>query len=274
MRILHLSDFHLRGDGGLSFRVVDTRECLETAAKHLRALERRPDAVVVTGDLADSGDAQAYGLLREALEPLGLPVYAVPGNHDRRDRMRDILGPWCPGDPAVAPYLCHVAEQEASRLVMLDTMRPGSHSGHFPEAVAVWLERVLAARPGVPTLLFMHHPPFATGMGAMDEPFENVERLEAILRAAPWVRLCCGHMHRPILTQWAGCLAVTAPAVSMQIELDLSPEGGDCFRLETPGYLLHHLEGGLWNTHVCQIPCTPSFSGPHPFVGSVNPVEA
>ncbi|WP_300686347.1 phosphodiesterase [uncultured Bilophila sp.] len=211
MRILHLSDFHLRGDGGLSFRVVDTRECLETAAKHLRSLEQRPDAVVLTGDLADSGDAKAYGMLREALEPLHLPVYAVPGNHDRRDRMRDILGPWCPGDPAVAPCLCYVVEEGPVRLVMLDTMQPGSHSGHFPEAVAVWLERVLAARPGAPTLLFMHHPPFVTGMGAMDEPFENVERFEAILRAAPWVRLCCGHMHRPIVTQWAGCLAMTAP---------------------------------------------------------------
>ena len=78
------------------------------------------------------------------------------------------------------------------RLVMLDTMQPGSHSGHCPEAVAGWLERTLAARPGVPTLLFMHHPPFVTGMGAMDEPFENVGRLADILSRSPWVRLCCG----------------------------------------------------------------------------------
>ena len=273
MRILHLSDFHLRGDGGLSFRVVDTRECLETAARHLLALEQRPDALVITGDLADSGDARAYEMLREALSPLSLPVYAVPGNHDRRDRMRDLLGAWCPADPAVAPYLCCTAEDGPVRLIMLDTMSPGSHSGHLPELVGDWLERTLEARPGVPTLLFMHHPPFVTGMGAMDEPFENVDRFAAILRRAPWVRLCCGHMHRPIVTQWAGCLALTAPAVSMQIDLDLSPEGGDTFRMETPGYLLHHWDGETLNAHVCQIPCAPTFSGPHPFVGSVNPVE-
>ena len=58
MRILHLSDFHLRGDGGLSFRVVDTLECLRVVAEHLKTLVQKPDALVITGDLADSGSNQ------------------------------------------------------------------------------------------------------------------------------------------------------------------------------------------------------------------------
>ena len=196
MRILHLSDFHLRGDGGLSFRVVDTLECLRVVAEHLKTLVQKPDALVITGDLADSGDAHAYSLLHEALAPLSLPVYAVPGNHDRRYRMRELLGNWCPADASVAPYLCYAVEDGPVRLVMLDTMQPGSHSGHCPEAVAGWLERTLAARPGVPTLLFMHHPPFVTGMGAMDEPFENVGRLADILSRSPWVLRAYAPPHR------------------------------------------------------------------------------
>lgn len=273
MRILHLSDFHLRGDGKLSFQVVDTCQCLKTTAHHLLTLKQKPDAIVITGDLADSGDEQAYDMLHEALSPLALPIYAVPGNHDRRDRMRSRIGAWCPADPSIAPYLCYTIEYESIRLIMLDTMSPGSHSGHLPQAVGDWLEEVLARRSGISTLLFMHHPPFASGMGAMDEPFENLGRLESILHNAPWVRICCGHMHRPISTLWSGCLSLTAPAVSMQIDLDLSPEGGDTFRMETPGYLVHHWDGRNLNSHVCQIPCVPTFSGPHPFIGSVNPVE-
>ena len=54
MRILQISDFHLRGDGRLSFRVVDTPKCLETAARHLLNLVQKPDMMVITGDLADS----------------------------------------------------------------------------------------------------------------------------------------------------------------------------------------------------------------------------
>lgn len=272
MQILHLSDPHLRGDGQKSFRVVDTRACLQKACTHFQALATKPDIAVITGDLADSGDEHAYAMLYEAFAPLGIPVYALPGNHDRRDRMRAALHGWCPANPALAPHMCYAVDLGETRLVMLDTLVPGSHSGHCLPVVLDWLEAELAGHP-VSTLLFMHHPPFLSGLGMMDEAFEGVERLHAILKAAPYVRLCCGHMHRPIVSQWAGCLALTAPSIAMQIELDLSPEGGDTFRMETPGYLMHHWHQGTWNSHVCQIACAADFSGPHPFIGSVNPVE-
>lgn len=274
MRIVHFSDPHLRGDGSLSFRVVDTKAWLKTAIAHFATLEYKPDAFVITGDLADSGDEKAYHMLYTCFQPLDTPVYVVPGNHDRRDRMRSILGSWCP--EGFEGTLCSAVDsdgKEGVRLLLLDTLEPGSHSGHFLESTACWLENELARQPERPTLLFMHHPPFRTGMGMMDEPFEGVERLAGIMRNYPWVQICCGHMHRPIVTRWAGCLAMTAPSIAMQIELDLSAEGGDAFRMETPGYLLHHWEHGVWNSHVCQIPCQPTFSGPHRFIGSVNPLE-
>ena len=107
----------------------------------------------------------------------------------------------------------------------------------------------------------------------MDEPFENREEMRTVLMKAPWARLCCGHMHRPIFTVWAGVPCVTAPAASMQIELDFTPEGGDTFRMETPGYLLHDFEDGVFNTHVCQIYKKTEFDGPYPFAGKVNPTE-
>ncbi len=277
MRILQISDFHLRGDGALSFQVVDTAAYLEKTVKHLKHVfslkNQAPDMIVVTGDLADSGDEHAYHMVYEALKDFGVPVYAVPGNHDRRDRIKSILKGWTLDNPETAPYLCYAVEKEGTRLLFLDTMEPGSHSGHMREAETVWLNKELQSHPQVPTLIFMHHPPFTTGMGAMDEPFENREVLRGILQKAPWAKLCCGHMHRPIFTLWAGVACVTAPAASMQIELDFSAEGGDTFRMETPGYLLHDFEEGVWNTHVCQIYSEAKFDGPYPFVGKVNPTE-
>lgn len=273
MRILQLSDFHLRGDGALSYRVTDTRRCLDELVRHLEAMTPAPDALVLTGDLADSGDALAYELLRAALEPLCPRIYALPGNHDRRDRMRALLGPWCAPDPEIPEFLCQAVEDLPVRLLLFDTMSPGSHSGHCPPAAARWLAAKLRERPEVPAMVFMHHPPFKSGMGAMDEPFENVAELGEILGRAPWATLACGHMHRPIFTLFAGRLAMTAPAVAMQLELDLSPEGGDTFRMEASGYLLHHWDGVRLNTHVCQIPGTPGFDGPYPFVDKVNPTE-
>lgn len=273
MRVFQISDLHLRGDGGLSFQTVDTAHWLVVAADHLQRVLTPEDVVVFTGDLADNGDRRAYERLREAFAPLPAPVYALPGNHDRRGLMREILPEWCPADPAVDPYLCYTVEAGPLRLVMMDGMHPGSHSGHCHPAVARWLETTLAQDTQRTTLLFTHHPPFATGMGAMDEAYAHVEVLAALVRQHPQVRLCCGHMHRPIFTLWQGRPALTAPSLSMQIELDFSPQGGDTFRMETPGYMLHHWHEGQCNSHVCQIPCQATFTGPHSFVGSENPSE-
>ena len=277
MRILQISDFHLRGDGKLSFQVVDTASFLKSTKAHLEhvfALDgQKPDMIVVTGDIADSGDEKAYLMVYEALSSFNVPVYAVPGNHDRRDRMVRILKGWTIPNPQTAPCLCYAVQTEEARLLFLDTLNPGSHAGHMREAELAWLDNELQSNKNVPTLIFMHHPPFITGLPAMDEPFENREEMRTVLMKAPWARLCCGHMHRPIFTVWAGVPCVTAPAASMQIELDFTPEGGDTFRMETPGYLLHDFEDGVFNTHVCQIYKKTEFDGPYPFAGKVNPTE-
>ena len=277
MRILQISDFHLRGDGKLSFQVVDTASFLKSTKAHLEhvfALDgQKPDMIVVTGDIADSGDEKAYLMVYEALSSFNVPVYAVPGNHDRRDRMVRILKGWTIPNPQTAPFLCYAVQTEEARLLFLDTLNPGSHAGHMREAELAWLDNELQSNKNVPILIFMHHPPFITGLPAMDEPFENREEMRTVLMKAPWARLCCGHMHRPIFTVWAGVPCVTAPAASMQIELDFTPEGGDTFRMETPGYLLHDFEDGVFNTHVCQIYKKTEFDGPYPFAGKVNPTE-
>ena len=242
--------------------------------EHVFALDgQKPDMIVVTGDIADSGDEKAYLMVYEALSSFNVPVYAVPGNHDRRDRMVRILKGWTIPNPQTAPFLCYAVQTEEARLLFLDTLNPGSHAGHMREAELAWLDNELQSNKNVPTLIFMHHPPFITGLPAMDEPFENREQMRTVLMKAPWARLCCGHMHRPIFTVWAGVPCVTAPAASMQIELDFTPEGGDTFRMETPGYLLHDFEDGVFNTHVCQIYKKTEFDGPYPFAGKVNPTE-
>lgn len=66
---------------------------------------------------------------------------------------------------------------------------------------------------------------------------------------------------------------VTAPSVSLQMLLDLTPKGGDEFVFETPGYAMHtFLEDG-WVTHFGQLPFQSDFSGPWPFVNTINPDE-
>lgn len=71
-RLLHLSDIHF---GPPHY---------EPAAVGVEALvrERRPDLIVVSGDLTQRARARQFRQARRFLEGLGLPFLAVPGNHD------------------------------------------------------------------------------------------------------------------------------------------------------------------------------------------------
>jgi uncharacterized protein len=88
LRIAHLSDFHL---GRRSSGVRAVEQAVAWAA------DRRPDLVVITGDLLTHPRAEPQ--LRRFLGRLGLPTVAVLGNHDlaisrdpqaRRSNLRDL----------------------------------------------------------------------------------------------------------------------------------------------------------------------------------------
>ena len=153
----------------------------------------------------------------------------------------------------------------------LDTLQPGRHWGGLSDASLSRLQAALS--DGRPVLALMHHTPVHSGMGKMDEPFTNRERLREILSRRPDVRLATGHMHRGLATHFGDTVVTTAPSVSLPIEIHIGPEGGDDFLFETPGFALHHLMPEGWVTYFGQIPVRTDFAGPFPFHGAVNPTD-
>lgn len=267
MLVLQLSDLHVEEPGVLAYGVADTAAMFHAAIRHIKSLRKQPDLVVITGDLSSDAKPQGYRIVRDGIRQLDMPVYVLPGNHDKRETLQHYLGPWCPADPSLTPELCYSVDNREIRVVCLDTTAPDSHSGHASAGLAAWLDTTLATAPDTPTLLFMHHPPIFVGMKYMDEPFEGLQGLGVVVRKYPQVRVCCGHMHRSFVGQWEGRLLVCCPAVSMQMEVDLGERGGDTFFMETPGYALHTLQQGNFLTFFGQIPGQATFSGPHPFLG-------
>lgn len=274
MFVAQISDPHVAEGRGLAFNVADGAALLEKTVAHIAALPQKPDCVVVSGDIAVNGRPGGYAIAARALSALCMPVYVLPGNHDRRENLMAALAPLCPAEPALAPYLCYTVEDFAVRLVIFDGTRPGSHSGHFDAPVAAWLEKTLEAQPQRPTLLFTHHPPFVTALGVMDEAYENAEAFGRILEGRANVRLCCGHLHRHMFTMWHGVPALTAPPVCLHIVPDFSAEGGDAFTDEAPAFLLHHFVDGRVNTHYCRVPGDFPARGPFSFSRPPKPHPA
>ncbi len=71
MRIAHLSDPHLMR-GPLAAQPAAN---LAEALGRLLAIEPRPDCVVITGDLADTGHPEEYAVLRTILRRCPVPVH-------------------------------------------------------------------------------------------------------------------------------------------------------------------------------------------------------
>ncbi len=129
-----------------------------------------------------------------------------------------------------------------------------------------WLKARLDEQPERPTMIFMHHPPFPTGLQHMDSiNCRNSDALAALLSSYTNIeRVVCGHHHRSINIRWAGTVGSVAPSVAHQVVLDLNPHDDATFNLEPPGYHLH-----LWQPDIGIINHTVvigSYPGPYPFV--------
>jgi 3',5'-cyclic AMP phosphodiesterase CpdA len=262
--IAQLSDTHIKPEGRLAYRRVDTAPYLARAVQHVMDMTPRPDLVLGTGDLVDAGLPDEYRRLRAILAPLTMPVYLIPGNHDDRAALVAAF-PDHTYLPRDAAFLHYVLEEYPVRLIGLDTLVPGRGGGLMCAARLRWLDARLQEAPTRPTMIFMHHPPFRTGIAHMDAlGLDNAEALGDVIRRNHQV-LCivCGHLHRPIQMRWNGTLAMTAPSTAHQVALDLRADGPSAFVMEPPACLLHvwRPDTGLV-THTSYI---GEFAGPYPF---------
>lgn len=242
MLLAQISDTHVQLPGGELDRYYDTAGHLARAVAHLNALSPPPEGVLLTGDTVDAGAPAEYARLREILAPLRAPLFVIPGNHDEREAMRAAFGAdaYLPAEG----FLQYVVEDWPLRLIGLDTVVPGEPGGRLCEARLRWLDARLAEAPTRPTVLFLHHPPFHTGMTLMDrmglrEP-EGLARVVA--RHAQVRHVLAGHLHRPIVTAFAGTLASTCPSTAHQVALDLPPNAGLGVVMEPPAATLLHYD--------------------------------
>jgi Icc protein len=262
MLLCQISDLHVTAGRAPAYGVVDTAACLERCVRCIAGLDPLPDLVLATGDLVDEPDAPAYGVLREILGPLRMPVYLMPGNHDERGALRAAF----PDHAYLAgegDFLQYEIAGYPVRVLALDSVIPGRPEGTLCAQRLRWLQQRLG-QSDAPTVIALHHPPFFTGIGHMDRmTLDEPSALERIVRRFPQVqRIICGHLHRPIQALFAGTLASVCPSTAHQVLLDLKPGGAARFVMEPAAFQLHLWSGEALVTHTAY---TGRYDGPYPF---------
>jgi 3',5'-cyclic AMP phosphodiesterase CpdA len=251
--LAQLSDTHLTTGVLAAAPAARTHQALA----RVQALRPRPDCLVITGDLADHGQAAEYEAALALLERLDLPVHVVPGNHDHAPRLLQALaGAGYARASEAEPGRCYYrVDYPGLRLLCCDSSVPGRDDGELGPTQLAWLDRELGRDPDVPAVLAMHHHPVPSGIAFMDTiMLSDADALAAVLEShRPPTRVLTGHLHRPSAAMFAGSLVTSAPSTYRQVLLDLDPSRPLAFVDEPPGMLLHRLQGPAAVTHLLPV---------------------
>jgi 3',5'-cyclic AMP phosphodiesterase CpdA len=248
--LAQLTDLHIQvgpGDGAAA-------RATAAAVAAVRALSPAPHAVLVTGDVADHADDDEYARARELLERFGVPVHALPGNHDRRGPMRRGFGLPGAGDEPIR----YAVDVGPLRLLALDSTIPDDDAGALGAEALGWLGGELAAAPEAPALVALHHPPLLTGRPGWDAfglaPADRAGLGEVLARHAQVRRVLAGHLHRPMLGEHGGRDVLVAPSVHVQARLGLGQGEISFSEAEPKGYAVHVLADGELVSHFQLLP--------------------
>jgi Icc protein len=202
--LLHFSDTHFVADG-LLYGGVDGRDRLAQLLEGIRYSGVRPDALIFTGDLTDTGDPYAYEALRDVVEPfaagLDAPVIWLMGNHDNRPALRSVLL----GEPPGETPLHRSYRLGGLRVITLDTSVPGQHHGELDDGQLAWLEAELDRPAPEGSILALHHPPIpmVQDLAVLSE-LRQQDRLAEIVAGKDIRLILGGHVHFPSASLFAG----------------------------------------------------------------------
>jgi Icc protein len=192
LTILQISDTHLHAAADSRMRGVTTYATFLAVLEHAQRDPRWPvDAILATGDIVQDESRAGYERFRASLEPLGVPVYSIPGNHDDPKLMSEIL---TSGSFQLGGELRHGAWS----IVLLSTFLAGEDAGGLGPARLQGLRQALAAHAGQHLLVVMHHHPLPMGSTWLDGvALRDAPAFWSIIDANPSVRgVICGHVHQ------------------------------------------------------------------------------
>lgn len=236
--LVHVSDTHLLAGNAPLGPGIDTERGLAATLRAIRSLGVSPDALVVTGDLTDLGEPEAYARLRALVEPvaaeLDAPVVWVAGNHDERPALRAGL---LDVEPTQEP-VTGVWDLGGLRVIALDSTVPGWHHGELDADQLAWLAGILSTPAPLGTLLALHHPPLPSHVPLFDIlELRDQHRFADVIAGSDVRGILAGHLHYSTSGTFAGIPVSVAAATCYTMNLQRPPvevngmDAGQAFNL-------------------------------------------
>lgn len=203
--IAQISDCHLPADPQQGYRGINPYLNLEALLDEVKS--RQPDLVLASGDLSEDGTEGSYRLIQDLLDSLGVPVLALPGNHD--DPV--LLANTYPGSPTDSVQM---TKHRKWQIIRLNSCISGNPCGRLSQKTLTELESILTQNPDQPSLIALHHQPVMVESPWIDkyrllkpEPFIDLVDQYPDIRAVVW-----GHIHQVFESDRNGIAMLGSPS--------------------------------------------------------------
>lgn len=199
-KVLVFADIHMTVEG-TRIGGRDPLSMMRAALAHAMSRHGDAEAIILLGDLTNTGHPAEYARLTEALSRVEIPVIPMTGNTDNREALLAAF----PNAPVTkAGHIQGIIDLPRHRLITLDSLdappyRKTRHAGALCPDRMAWLLRAMESRGDRHPVVFVHHPPMKLGMPAHDAiRLTDGADLMEYLGEVPGVYLICGHVHRAL----------------------------------------------------------------------------
>lgn len=205
IRIVQLTDCHLMASPEQQYRGKDSHQTLQRIMQSV--LEFAPELLLATGDLSEDASPAIYKTLQAYFEPLGIPVLALPGNHDDPA----LLAKTFSGSPVGN---VEISEHGDWQIIRLDSTVQGTPAGRINSEALAELEQVLSQQPERLRLIALHHQPVPVGSPWIDQYrlLEPEGFLQLIDQCAGVKAVVWGHTHQVFTQQRNGIAMLGSPS--------------------------------------------------------------
>ena len=205
IRIVQISDCHVSADTGQTYRGINPHQNLISMMQKIADL--KPDLLLATGDLSEDGSAESYHLLKQYLHLFGVPVLALPGNHDNPV----LLASAFPGSPVDS---ISVSNHGSWQIIRLNSCIPNKPEGRLAQGALIELETLFSTGEKRPRLIAVHHHPISVGNPWIDKyPLNNPGKLLQLIDQSPEVKITLwGHIHHTFESERIGTAMLGSPS--------------------------------------------------------------
>lgn len=196
LRLLHLSDIHFGAED------VEALAAVEKFAEHIK-----PDAVIIAGDITQSGRRREFEAARTWFDKLGVKLIVAPGNHDtpvyhlpaRMMAPFDRYGRYMSGIDAVGQLI--ELGDGLVRVSAINTARGVQGRINWADGVIdiddlkTALERLAGGPEGAWRLLICHHPLHEPGHSKISVDTRRGGEALRLCAAAKVDAILTGHIH-------------------------------------------------------------------------------